>query len=79
MTADSITILDSALALPEGQRAEIVVKLLDSLDSLPPSQRQSPEEWEAEVRRRIDATLDGDGKSIDLDEAQARIREAGGG
>ncbi|KAA5539001.1 addiction module protein [Roseiconus nitratireducens] len=43
----------AALSLPEAQRAELAVSLINSLE--PPSDRDADAEWAAEIHRRIES------------------------
>lgn len=45
-------LLKDALQLPDQQRAELVVELLDSLPPAEPEQARSDAEWFAEIERR---------------------------
>ena len=50
-------------------------ELLLSLENdLPPGQRRSPEQWQAEIERRSDELHNGRATLVDADEAIARVR-----
>ena len=55
MTARSQELLQGALQLPPGERAELAAQLLDSLDG--ETDPDAAEAWRAEVQRRV-AELD---------------------
>jgi hypothetical protein len=62
-------ILAEALALPDGERTELVRELLASLDSQALDGEQDPnvvaEEWAREIERRIGAARSGESPSLD--------------
>lgn len=72
MTA-AAKVLESALALPEEERAALVDALNDSLEEREPS--LAPE-WGAELARRIGAVERGESKLIPGAEVSARARES---
>jgi putative addiction module component (TIGR02574 family) len=60
MTTDVAAITAAALALPETDRADLLVRLMDSLDSDPfGSDALDDEAWEAEIARRIEGMRSG--------------------
>jgi putative addiction module component (TIGR02574 family) len=67
------TLLDEALDLPADERAELAVKLLDSLAE--ESDRGVIDAWDAEIRRRVVRMLDGDAKTSPWTDVRARILE----
>lgn len=71
-------ILQRAMQLNCGDRAELVHRLLDSLDG--GESELSREEWESawtnEIQRRIDQIDDGGAKLLDRDEFEQLIRGA---
>lgn len=77
MNVSQPEVFAAAMALDPIERGALATQLLQSLEDLPPSQQRSAEEWNREIERRIDASLSGDGASIDLNEAIGRIRSAG--
>lgn len=75
MLADSNTILDSALALPEVQRAEIVVKLLDSLNGACAGDADpASHAYAAEVQRRSSELDSGEAEAEPWSEVRAKLR-----
>ena len=52
MSPSTQQLLKDALQLPDQQRAELVVELLDSLPSAEPGQERSDAQWLAEIERR---------------------------
>jgi putative addiction module component (TIGR02574 family) len=75
MSPAATDVLNSALALPEAERLNIAVALLDSAEQ-PPGQ-MSPDEFEVELNRRSDEIDAGTAVVIPWevvrDEARARI------
>jgi len=59
MAPSTQQILKDALQLPDQQRAELVVELLDSLPSAEPGQERSDAQWLAEIERRARAAQAG--------------------
>ena len=59
MAPSTQQLLKEALQLPDQQRAELVVQLLDSLPSAEPGQERSDTQWLAEVERRARAAQAG--------------------
>jgi putative addiction module component (TIGR02574 family) len=55
MSPSTQQLLKDALQLPDQQRAELVVELLDSLPSAEPGQERSDAQWLAEIERRARA------------------------
>jgi putative addiction module component (TIGR02574 family) len=70
MGAEALRILESALALSENERAELVAKLLDSLDQ--GSDPDAEEAWVAEITKRAESVLRGEAKLVDWEEVQAK-------
>lgn len=58
MTATSERLLTDVLELPEGERADLALHLIQSL--APPAGTQSDEDWVAEVERRARAAMAGE-------------------
>ena len=52
-------LLKDALQLPDQQRAELVIELLDSLPPTEPGQERSDTQWLAEIERRARAAQAG--------------------
>lgn len=73
MTDEANRILDAALQLTDGERAEIAAILTDSIGD-----GSSPEEvrasWLAEVKRRREALARGEETLVDFDDMMARLR-----
>ncbi len=65
------TLLDEALDLPADERAELAVKLIDSLTEH--DDRNVADAWETEIRRRVLRTLDGDAKTFSWSDVRTRI------
>src|SRR5262249_4431787 len=71
MTADAVNLLEDALKLPQGERADVAACLFASLDdatveSLDPA-------WEAEIGRRLQEIDAGRAKLIPWEVARKRI------
>jgi putative addiction module component (TIGR02574 family) len=62
-------ILDEALALPAEERAALVAALNESLEPV-----ALAAEWQAEVRRRIEAIERGEARLVPWDEVRDRLR-----
>ena len=72
MSTQSEQILQSALSLPESERAEIAVALIHSLDTQ--ADEGVDEAWATEIERRI-ATIDkGEVALIPFDDVLAEMR-----
>jgi putative addiction module component (TIGR02574 family) len=63
----------AVLALPEEDRADLAVDLLDSLDG--PADEGAEEAWAAEVGARVTALREGRAEVIPFEEAMAAARE----
>lgn len=74
MTNDPTAVFDSALSLSETQRAELAVKLLDSLDQARPSVRDEATYWAAEVQRRSDELDSGVVQASPWEAVRGRLR-----
>ena len=57
MAPSTQQLFKDALQLPDQQRAELVVELLDSLPSAEPGQERSDAQWLAEIERRARAGI----------------------
>jgi putative addiction module component (TIGR02574 family) len=55
MAPSTQQLLKDALQLPDQQRAELVIELLDSLQPTEPGQERSDTQWLAEIERRARA------------------------
>ena len=71
MNARTDFLLGQILALPENERAEVAVALLDSLDT--GDTAVVTDAWRDEIRRRKADIQAGRAKLIPWDEARARI------
>ena len=67
------TLLDEALDLPADERADLAVKLLESLPEAPEGDVATA--WDAEIRRRVGRMLDGEAKGSSWSEVRARVLE----
>ena len=65
MSDDDSRLLEEALALPINERADLVDRLLSSLD---PSEPKIEKLWAAEVEDRIDALERGDLRTLSAEE-----------
>ncbi len=71
MANDLEAITAAALALPEGQRATLLARLMDSLDGPPDADVEQA--WDAEIARRLEEVRSGKEKGIPWEEARKRI------
>jgi putative addiction module component (TIGR02574 family) len=74
MAPSTQQLLKDALQLPDQQRAELVVELLDSLPSVEPGQERSDAQWLAEIERRARAAQAG-ATGISWEEARKQVIE----
>ena len=65
MSDHGLRLLEEALALPANERADLVERLLSSLD---PSEPEIEKLWAKEVEDRIDALERGDLRTISAEE-----------
>ena len=65
MSEHGLRLLEEALALPVNERADLVERLLSSLD---PSEPEIEKLWAKEVEDRIDALERGDLRTISAEE-----------
>ena len=65
--------LETALSLPQSERADLAFQLLQSLDQ--PGEVVSSEEFGSELRGRIEAHRRGEIGSFSLEEARAIIQQ----
>jgi putative addiction module component (TIGR02574 family) len=68
-----IQLFESALALPQAERADLAFQLLESLT--PPGEEISGEEFAAEMHARIDAHQRGETSSYRLDETRTIVEK----
>jgi putative addiction module component (TIGR02574 family) len=71
MDMTSQQLLQSALALPEGARADLAAELIASLD--PTIDADYEAAWSDEIKRRLDLLDSGAVKAIPWQEARTRI------
>lgn len=71
MSTSQNPLFESALSLPQAERADLAFQLLQTL--APPGEEISSDEFAAELRGRVDAHRHGELVSHDLDEARAII------
>ena len=76
MTEQTQSLLEDALALPAGQRAELVHDLLASLEPATTENRdQVAAMWSRELERRGHATLNGTAPGTEWATVRARLRD----
>ena len=73
MSSDLGHLFESALSLPDGQRADLAFQLLGSLKP-PSSLSDSEPELGEEVRRRLESLDSGTSTVSELDDVDRRIR-----
>ncbi|HEY3395680.1 MAG TPA: addiction module protein [Lacipirellulaceae bacterium] len=66
-------LFESALSLPQSERADLAFQLLQSL--VPPGDQISPEEFGGELHDRIEAHRRGELKSFSLEETRGIIQQ----
>ncbi|MCA9229606.1 MAG: addiction module protein [Planctomycetales bacterium] len=71
MSTSDDPLIESALALPQAQRADLALQLLQSLD--PPGDEIAADEFGQQLRQRIEEYRRGEIASSTLDEARAAI------
>jgi hypothetical protein len=76
MASDSINLFDAVLALPESQRAELVHRLLESLESTSDGPDETEEAWSKMIQERMAIVERGDFEAVEWTDAVSRIREA---
>ena len=72
MAPSTQQLLKDALQLPDQQRAELVVELLDSLPSAEPGQERSDAQWLEEIERRARVAQAGT-PGVSWDEARKQV------
>ena len=72
MAPSTQQVLNDALQLPDQQRAELVVELLDSLPPAEPGQERSDAQWLAEIERRARVAQAGAG-GVSWEEARKQV------
>jgi putative addiction module component (TIGR02574 family) len=73
MSERGVQVLEEALSLPPRERAELVERLLSSLDS--PSQQRIDQLWAEEAESRVDAFERGQIQSVPAQEVFEAIRK----
>ncbi len=77
MTPTIEQVFDTALALPDGERLELVEALIASFEH--PDRPPLDESWRAVIRRRSEELASGAVQSVPWAEVKRRSREAAGG
>ena len=72
MAPSTQQLLKDALQLPDQQRAELVIELLDSLPPTEPGQERSDTQWFAEIERRARAAQTG-AAGVSWEEARNQV------
>ena len=72
MAPSTQQLLKDALQLPDQQRAELVIELLDSLPPTEPGQERSDTQWLAEIERRARAAQAG-AAGVSWEEARNQV------
>lgn len=67
-------VLDEALKLPDQERAELVARLLDSLEDSDVVEPGHEAAWTEVIDRRVQEVREGRAKLIDADVTMARLR-----
>lgn len=70
---DRRTLLVDALALPEDQRADLVLQLSESLE--PVVDEDAEDEWARTVARRVQEVRDGTAVTVSVDDAFQSARQ----
>ena len=73
MSMSQDQVFETALSLPESQRADLAFQLLQSLE--PPGEAVTADEFALELHARIESHRNGTMGSSSLEEARAIIRE----
>ena len=71
MSTPQNPVFESALSLPQSERADLAFQLLQTL--IPPGEEVSSEDFAAELRSRVDAHRRGEVASYDVEEALAMV------
>jgi len=72
MSMSQDQLLETALSLPQSERADLAFQLLQSLD--PPSEEVAAEEFGVELRERVAGYRRGEVQSASLEEARTIIQ-----
>jgi putative addiction module component (TIGR02574 family) len=73
MTHDAAQLLEQALRLPEGERADLAARLLDSLDAATDSDVEAA--WSTEIQNRLEELDTGKVQPIPWAEARKLIQD----
>lgn len=73
MNSESQQLLESALALPHSDRAELAASLIHSLDA--ESDEDVDAAWALEIQRRIQSIDDGEVKLVPWDDVMREMRD----
>jgi putative addiction module component (TIGR02574 family) len=73
MTLSQNPLFESALSLPQAERADLAFQLLQSLT--PPGDEVSADEFGEELRQRVEAHRRGELQSFSLDETRQIIKD----
>ena len=73
MSMSQDQLFESALSLPQPERADLAFQLLQSL--IPPGDEITAEEFRTELHERIEAHRRGELQSFSLEETRAIVRE----
>ncbi len=73
MNTKSQQLLQSALPLPESDRAELAASLIHSLDT--DTDENVDEAWAAEIQRRIESIDNGEVKLVPWDDVMQEMRD----
>ena len=73
MTSNGDKLLAEALQLPEGDRADFAVRLIDSLD--PTADEGADAAWDAEIQVRLEQLRTGQVKAVPRPDARRMILE----
>lgn len=77
MNTQSQGLLQSALALPEADRAELAASLIRSLDTQ--ADEDADAVWAAEIQRRVESIDNGEVKLIPWDDVMREMRDGKNG
>jgi len=66
-------ILNEALTLGDAERAEVALRLLDSIDPPDPLAELGDEAWRAELARRAERAAAGESRGTSWDEVRERL------
>jgi putative addiction module component (TIGR02574 family) len=74
MTRAAVDLLAEALRLPEAERGELAIKLIESLDP-PEAEGEVDEAWGAEIQQRVEELRSGQVKPLSWSEARRLIMD----